>query len=71
VVNQNKVLASSIFLSSLALPSGQNLNSALKTQCHVVKNTLLRLLFRRFCPLGKITNYLLLKDGTSLNQWKC
>jgi len=24
VVNQNKVLASSIFLSSLALPSGQN-----------------------------------------------
>jgi len=28
------------------------LNSGLKIQCHIVKNTLL-LLFRRFCPLGK------------------
>jgi len=28
-------------------------NSALKIQCHVVKNTLYRLIFRRFCSLGK------------------
>jgi len=31
-------------------------NSALKIQCQIVKNTdSYRLLFRRFCPLGKTT----------------
>jgi len=36
--------------------------------CHVVKNTLLRLLFRRFCPLGSETDSELKEMKVELTQ---
>jgi len=32
-------------------------NSALKIQCDIFKNTLLQTVFRRFCPLGLIKSW--------------